>query len=180
MANWNIALFDPQHLSTWGVMGSLALLMLISFFSATLLPLGSEPALVAFLIWQPQWCLAALCLATLGNTGGGLFNWWMGRGAKAQWRKKFSPTPSSAPLNWIQVWAQQTLDFLGPKGLMLSWLPLVGDPMCVLAGWLEWDWRACLGYMSLGKGLRYGLISWASLGSHTWAESIANSIGMYI
>ena len=171
MSEWSTILFNPQHMSTWGVMGSLAVLVLIAFLSATLLPLGSEPALVAFLIWQPHWWMPALLLATLGNSTGGLFNWWMGWGAKAQWRKRASNSDNPQPKTWISNWCDSTLSRLGPKGLVLSWLPLVGDPLCVLAGWLEWDWKACLWFMALGKGLRYSFLSWVTLESLPWIEN---------
>jgi membrane protein YqaA with SNARE-associated domain len=165
MSDWITSLFDPQHLNAWGVMGALVLLMLIAFLSATLLPLGSEPALVGFLLWQPRWWLTALLLATVANSAGGLFNWWLGKSAKALWRERTSPPQSPTPKNWVSNWCQKILTALGPKGLLLSWLPLVGDPLCVLAGWLEWQWLLCLCFMSLGKGLRYGFLSWVTLQS---------------
>jgi len=180
MTEWSTNLFDPQHMSHWGVMGSLAVLLLIAFLSATLLPLGSEPALVGFLLWQPQWWIAALILATLGNTLGGLFNWWMGRSAKVQWTKKASPSENPQPKTWIHNWSHNTLSHHGPKGLLLSWLPLVGDPLCVLAGWLEWDWKSCLWFMGLGKGLRYCLVSWATLGALAWIQDGLKSLWLAV
>jgi len=170
MADWSAHLFDPQHMSSWGLMGSLALLALIAFLSATLLPLGSEPALVAFLIWQPEWWMPALLLATAGNSAGGLLNWWMGKGAKSQWAKRTLPIENPQSRGWISNWCHNTLSLMGPKGLVLSWLPLVGDPLCVLAGWLEWNWKSCLWFMALGKGLRYSFLSWVTLGSLPWME----------
>jgi membrane protein YqaA with SNARE-associated domain len=47
------------------------------------------------------------------------------------------------------------LERLGPKACLLSWLPLVGDPLCAVAGWLKLPFWPCLAYMAIGKFLRY-------------------------
>jgi membrane protein YqaA with SNARE-associated domain len=47
------------------------------------------------------------------------------------------------------------LERLGPKACLLSWLPIVGDPLCAVAGWLKLPFWPCLGYMLIGKFLRY-------------------------
>jgi membrane protein YqaA with SNARE-associated domain len=47
------------------------------------------------------------------------------------------------------------LERLGPKACLLSWLPIVGDPLCAVAGWLKLPFWPCLGYMAIGKFLRY-------------------------
>jgi membrane protein YqaA with SNARE-associated domain len=46
--------------------------------------------------------------------------------------------------------------------LLLAWAPLVGDALCAAAGWLRLAWLPCLGWMALGKGLRYALLLWAT------------------
>ena len=43
----------------------------------------------------------------------------------------------------------------GPKACLLSWLPVVGDPLCAVAGWLKLPFWPCLAYMAVGKFLRY-------------------------
>jgi membrane protein YqaA with SNARE-associated domain len=55
---------------------------------------------------------------------------------------------------------QRWLASLGPKMLLLSWLPGIGDPLCALAGWLRMPWKACLIYMAIGKFLRYLTMTW--------------------
>jgi membrane protein YqaA with SNARE-associated domain len=47
------------------------------------------------------------------------------------------------------------LERLGPKACLLSWLPLVGDPLCAVAGWLKLPFWPCVAYMAVGKFLRY-------------------------
>jgi membrane protein YqaA with SNARE-associated domain len=44
---------------------------------------------------------------------------------------------------------------MGPPALLLSWLPIVGDPLCAVAGWLRLPWLPCIVYMAIGKFLRY-------------------------
>jgi membrane protein YqaA with SNARE-associated domain len=53
------------------------------------------------------------------------------------------------------VKAIEWLERLGPKACLLSWLPVVGDPLCAVAGWLKLSFWPCLGYMLIGKFLRY-------------------------
>jgi membrane protein YqaA with SNARE-associated domain len=55
---------------------------------------------------------------------------------------------------------QRWLIGLGPKMLLLSWLPGIGDPLCALAGWLRMPWKPCLIYMAIGKFLRYLTMTW--------------------
>ena len=64
---------------------------------------------------------------------------------KERWRHHAPRHPRL--LQWLQR--------LGPKGCLLSWLPLVGDPLCALAGWLRLPLLPCLAYMAVGKFLRY-------------------------
>jgi len=52
---------------------------------------------------------------------------------------------------------------LGPPALLLSWLPIVGDPLCAVAGWLRLPWLPCMIYMAIGKFLRYVTMTYALL-----------------
>ena len=56
------------------------------------------------------------------------------------------------------------LERLGPKACLLSWLPVVGDPLCAVAGWLRLPFWPCVFYMMVGKFLRYLLMTLALLG----------------
>jgi membrane protein YqaA with SNARE-associated domain len=47
------------------------------------------------------------------------------------------------------------LERLGPKACLLAWLPLVGDPLCAVAGWLKLSFWPCVIYMAIGKFARY-------------------------
>lgn len=123
---------------------SLWALFLGSLLSATILPGGSEVAFLAFIKSFPHLTGPALASATLGNTLGGISSYLLGR---------FLPIK-----NKLQGLA--SLERYGPPLLLLSWVPLLGDPLCVAAGWLRLNHVACAVYMAVGKLARYALIAW--------------------
>lgn len=125
----------------------LGTLFVVSFISATLLPLGSEPALFGLLKLNPELFWPAIAVATLGNTLGGALDWWMGYGAHRVADHYQRSAHHLRVLGWLKR--------LGPKACLLSWLPLLGDPLCAVAGWLRLPFWPCVGWMLIGKGLRY-------------------------
>jgi membrane protein YqaA with SNARE-associated domain len=116
---------------------------IISTISATLIPLGSEPTVFAVIKANRDLFWAAIGVATLGNTLGGAINYWMGYGAKQTFAKERES-------RWF-VWLLR----FGPKAMLLAWLPVIGDPICSLAGWLKMPFWPSVAYMALGKFLRY-------------------------
>ena len=124
---------------------------LVALISATLLPMGSEPVLFAYVSVNPSMLWPAIVIATVGNTIGGMVNWCLGFGARNAFEAYKGATGGR-----MQRW----LTSLGPKMLLLSWLPGIGDPLCALAGWLRMPWKACLIYMAIGKFLRYLTMTW--------------------
>ena len=135
---------------------SLASLFASSFLSATLLPGNSEVVLVAMLlsgVSQP-WLLVVI--ATMGNSLGGLTNVILGRffplREKSRWQEK--------AVGWLKRYGAATL--------LLSWMPVIGDLLCLLAGWMRISWGPVLFFLCLGKALRYVLVAWATLQGITW------------
>lgn len=122
---------------------------IIAFVSATLLPMGSEPAVFAYVKMAPDMFWAAILVATIGNTLGGMVSWGMGKAARLAQEKITGVTEHRKEL--ITRWFSK----FGPKTLLLSWLPAIGDPICALAGWAELEWLPCMIYMAIGKFLRY-------------------------
>ena len=120
---------------------------LVSFISATLLPLGSEPAVFGLIKLNPTLFWPVIGMATLGNTLGGMVSWGMGFGAQRALRHKLRSSSELRALKWLQS--------LGPKACLLSWLPVIGDPLCAMAGWLKLPLLPCTAYMAVGKFLRY-------------------------
>jgi membrane protein YqaA with SNARE-associated domain len=125
----------------------LVTLFIASFISATLLPVASEPALYGLLRLNPDLMWSAIVIATAGNTLGGVVDWWMGweahhmvdKYAKSKWHAK--------ALEWLGK--------LGPKACLLAWMPVIGDPLCAVAGWLRLPFWPCTAYMAVGKLIRY-------------------------
>jgi membrane protein YqaA with SNARE-associated domain len=127
---------------------------LVSFISATLLPMGSEPVLFTYIKLNPDLFWLAIFVATVGNTLGGMVDWLLGFGARKAREKMVGPREHKL-LKWFER--------LGPPALLLSWLPIVGDPLCAVAGWLRLPWLPCLIYMAIGKFLRYVFMTYALL-----------------
>ena len=125
----------------------LSTLFVAAFVSATLLPVGSEPALFGLLKLNPELFWSALFVATAGNTLGGMADWWMGYGAHRVADKYGSSRAHLKALDYLQR--------LGPKACLLAWLPIVGDPLCAVAGWLRLAFWPCVLYMAIGKFARY-------------------------
>lgn len=125
----------------------LSTLFVAAFVSATLLPIGSEPALFGLLKLNPELFWPAIAVATLGNTLGGMLDWWLGYGAHQVADKYHKSRTHLKALDYLQR--------LGPKACLLAWLPIVGDPLCAVAGWLRLPFWPCAGYMLVGKFLRY-------------------------
>jgi membrane protein YqaA with SNARE-associated domain len=120
-----------------------------AFVSATILPLPSEGALIAFERAFPHQIVVAVAVATLGNTLGGLSTYLLGRFSARFIQKKGQIAPQ----------VLTALQRFGPASLILSWLPIVGDVLCGISGWMKLSWWQCAFWMALGKGLRYALIS---------------------
>lgn len=125
----------------------LSTVFVISLVSATLLPLGSEPAVFGLVKLNPDLFWPAIAVATLGNTAGGAISWWMGLGAHKAVDQARGQRTELRALAWLQRF--------GPRACLLSWLPGVGDPLCAVAGWLQLPFWPCLAYMAIGKFLRY-------------------------
>lgn len=145
----------------------LSAVFVIALVSATLLPMGSEPAVFGLVKLQPDLFWPAVLVAALGNTIGGAITWWMGLAARRaaerlRLAKGVGPLAgtSDAPLPAEQDKpayrrAKAWLQHHGAQACLLSWLPVVGDPLCAVAGWLRLPFWPCLAYMALGKLGRY-------------------------
>lgn len=170
------------HLLEWLDVPSVGLgaIFVVSALAATILPLGSEPIFLGYLALRPEFFWAAVLVATAGNSLGGFATYWMGAGAQwghQRWRSPGhgssgaspqtvtqnggqralressarSAVDASADSSRAQAWVQR----FGAPVLLLSWLPVIGDPLCAMAGWLRLPWLPCLIFMTAGKCARY-------------------------
>ncbi|MBX3672903.1 MAG: DedA family protein [Burkholderiales bacterium] len=125
--------------SLWGLLAS-------AFVSSTILPGNSEIVLVAVLKAGAS-APAAVAVATIGNTLGGMTTYALGR-----------LLPSRLP----EGRAIARVRRFGAAALLLSWLPFAGDALCAAAGWLRLNWFACTLAMLLGKAARYAVVAQAA------------------
>ena len=85
----------------------------------------------------------AILVATCGNTLGGALDYFIGYRAKVAFAKE----RESRWFGWLARY--------GAKTMLLSWVPGIGDPLCTLGGWLHLPFWPSLGYMAVGKFMRY-------------------------
>ena len=143
-----LALFSlPQY--------GLVTVFIVALVSATLLPMGSEFAVFGLLKLSPELFWPAILVASVGNTIGGAISWWMGYGAETLYERMKHKRLEMKALAWLER--------LGPKACILSWLPVVGDPLCAIAGWLKLPFWPCVFYMAIGKFARYVVMTAALL-----------------
>ena len=125
---------------------SLWALFVSAFVSSTVLPGNSELVLAAVVHGGAVSPVAAVAVATVGNTLGGMTTYGIGR-----------LLPSRLPENAALARVRR----FGPAALLLSWVPFAGDALCAAAGWLKLPVAACAAAMAAGKLARYALLAQA-------------------
>ena len=150
-----------QTLAHWLALPEVGLstVFTVAFVSATLLPLGSEPAVFGLIKLNPELFWPAVLVATAGNTAGGALSWLMGLGTHRLVDRARGDYAASRTEARAVLW----LERFGPKACLLSWLPVVGDPLCAVAGWLRFPFWPCVLYMAIGKFGRYVTMTGALL-----------------
>jgi membrane protein YqaA with SNARE-associated domain len=151
MEAWLQSLLATLALPEYG----LSTVFVVALVSATLLPLGSEPAVFGLLKLNPDLFWPAILVATAGNTIGGAISWAMGYGAELAYERVTHKHVEAKALKWLERF--------GAKACLLSWLPVVGDPLCAVAGWLRLPFWPCVAYMAIGKFGRYLVMTSALL-----------------
>jgi len=130
---------------------SLIGLFVSAFISSTLFPGGSEAILVYMDLETDYSSWQLLCVASAGNTLGGMTSWLIGFWVACKYPVKDLVKPQQQrAFTLIERW--------GSPVLLLSWLPVIGDPLCVVAGWLRMHWLLCLAMILIGKMARYAVL----------------------
>lgn len=137
-----------QSFALWFSDSALWVLFFSGFLSATLLPGGSEAGLIATLSLNQYSVSIVILVATLGNTLGGLTNYWLGLWLPNRTQNEKHGHKALLWLNKYGYWS-----------LFFSWLPIIGDPLCLAAGWLRFKFWPCFWLILLGKGIRYSLLA---------------------
>jgi membrane protein YqaA with SNARE-associated domain len=140
---------------------SLIFLFIAAFGAATLLPLQSEAVLLGLFIdgsYTPQ---LLILVASIGNVLGSCVNWWLGLKIEHYKNKKWFPV-SEAKMQKAQNMYQK----YGFWSLLLSWVPIIGDPITLIAGLLKENFLRFLIIVSLAKTGRYLFIYFTFLAIH--------------
>jgi membrane protein YqaA with SNARE-associated domain len=138
---------------------ALGLLFLTALIAATVLPMQSEAVLVGLLLagQQPPWLL--VLVATVGNVLGSVVNWWLGRGIERFRDRRWFPAGPDAMAR-AERWYRRH----GRWSLLLSWVPVIGDPLTVVAGVLREPFPTFLLLVTVAKAGRYIVLALATAG----------------
>lgn len=131
-------------------------LALWAFFAATILPLSSEAALWAAIKTTSIAKPVLLTAAIIGNVAGSVFNWWLGHVALTYQDHKWFPiskTNIEAAAERFQRW--------GRWSLLLSWVPIVGDPLTLAAGLFRVPFWQFFALVTVGRAARYIVVAYA-------------------
>lgn len=131
-----------------------------AFLAATILPGGSEALLAALLAMRTGDVALLLMVATIGNTLGSVVNWLMGRGVERLRARPWFPVGPAA-----YAAAEHRFRRYGWWSLLFAWVPVVGDPLTVVAGALRTPFWPFLVLVAAGKAARYlvlaaGVLLW--------------------
>lgn len=129
-------------------------LFLSALVAATLLPMQSEAVLVALLLQGDHTVALLLAVATVGNVLGSVINWGLGRFALRYRHARWFPA-SEAQLERAQIWYSR----YGRWSLLGSWLPIVGDPLTLVAGMMRTPLPGFVLLVTIAKGTRYVLLA---------------------
>ena len=131
----------------------LAVLAVVAFLSATLIPLGSEAVVVTMVLDNSAPLLAVFGVACVANTLGACVNWWLGQHLLVYQNKRWFPV-KARELARAQNWFQR----YGMWSLLFAWMPLVGDGITVVAGVMKARFAAFVALTLIGKSARYAAV----------------------
>ena len=128
----------------------LALLFTASLVAATFLPAQSEAILAALYLTGDYSPLLLIAIATCGNVAGACINWQLGRYIDRFKSRRWFPI-KAAPLES----ASRRFQRYGVGVLLFSWVPIIGDPLTVIAGLLQVPFPLFFLLVTIGKLMRY-------------------------
>jgi membrane protein YqaA with SNARE-associated domain len=134
-------------------------LFLIALGAATILPLQSELVLSGLISSGQHSLLLLLVVASVGNILGSCINWWLGRYIEHFRERRWFPVKPDA-LGKATAWYHR----YGRWSLLMSWMPIIGDPLTFVAGVLREPWWSFLILVSIAKVVRYLVIAGITLG----------------
>ncbi|WP_309499175.1 YqaA family protein [Sulfurovum sp.] len=126
-------------------------LFTLAFFSATLLPMGSEALLLYDISQNYSLCLL-WSFATVGNTLGSIVNYWLGLKGETYLEEKGHLSAKKMEK------ARGVFGAFGGWTLLLSWVPVIGDPLTFIAGVLRYNFQLFIFIVAIAKGARYAMV----------------------
>ena len=139
-------------------MTSYFVLAATAFLAATILPFYSELVLVPLLL-EGKSPTGLWLAATTGNTLGAVVNWWIGKYMLHFEDRRWFPFKRDT-LHRAQAWFQR----FGVWSLLFAWLPVGGDALTFIAGVMNVRFLLFLVLVAAGKGLRYAVIIYLTIG----------------
>lgn len=134
-------------------------LFLSALVAATILPAQSEAVLVSMLLSQEYAAGLLLTVASVGNILGSVINWGLGLGVQRFKDRRWFPVSAGA-----LVIAQERYQRYGKWSLLLSWAPIIGDPLTVVAGMMREPFLPFLALVTIAKVGRYLVVYWLTQG----------------
>jgi membrane protein YqaA with SNARE-associated domain len=125
-------------------------LFLVAFLAATIFPAQSEVVLTGLLLGGDYTPWLLVLVASIGNVLGAVFNWGLGRGIERFHDKKWYPLKGAA-LERTKGWYRR----YGRWSLLLSWVPIIGDPLTVAAGVMGESLVVFVVFVTVAKTGRY-------------------------
>ena len=138
-------------------LGAYSGLFIAAFLAATVLPAQSEAGLATLILASPTSVTLLVATASLGNVLGSVVNWYFGRGIHHFTGKSWFPATSqlSRATRWYSHYGRWTL--------LLSWVPVVGDPLTVVAGIMREPLLRFLVFVGIAKTSRYIVVALLAL-----------------
>ncbi len=139
-------------------LGAYGGLFIAAFLAATILPAQSESGLAALILASPASVILLVATASLGNILGSVVNWYLGRGINRFTGKRWFPASAdqlSRATNWYSRY--------GRWSLLLSWVPVFGDPLTVVAGIMREPLLRFLLIVGIAKTSRYIVVALLAL-----------------
>ncbi|RVL90342.1 YqaA family protein [Sinorhizobium meliloti] len=127
--------------------------------AATIFPAQSEAVLIGLIATGGYCAVVLVAIASIGNVLGSMVNWQLGRGAALFKNKPWFPIRPSS-LSRAQAWYRK----YGKWSLLASWLPVIGDPITVVAGVMREPLPTFILLVGLAKTARYAIIAAVTTG----------------
>ena len=141
-----------------GLLSVLVGLFFTALIAGSILPLQSEAVLATLLVTTDHSPVLLVAVASLGNVGGSLINWLLGRGVERFRDRRWFPVGADM-LDRAQAWYRR----FGKWSLLASWVPVIGDPLTLVAGVMREPLPAFLLLVTIAKVTRYGVVALIAL-----------------